>query len=125
SAATAWASRTAATRSWRKCARSSTATSCCRASLPLALAVGLLVSPGCRNGLVSGIESTDRLRTQCVGRHRISLPERFELEYAASSATFENRLKVRYRIDGVLNEGESPPANLTAAVISRIKIMAR
>lgn len=38
---------------------------------------------------------------------------------------FENRLKVRYRIDGVLNEGESPPANLTAAVISRIKIMAK
>ena len=38
---------------------------------------------------------------------------------------FENRLKVRYRIDGVLIEGESPPANLTAAVISRIKIMAR
>jgi general secretion pathway protein E len=38
---------------------------------------------------------------------------------------FENRLKVRYRIDGVLEEGESPPANLTAAVISRIKIMAK
>ena len=38
---------------------------------------------------------------------------------------FENRLKVRYRIDGVLIEGESPPVNLTAAVISRIKIMAR
>jgi general secretion pathway protein E len=38
---------------------------------------------------------------------------------------FENRLKVRYRVDGVLVEGESPPANLTAAVISRIKIMAR
>ncbi|CAN5655121.1 type II secretion system ATPase GspE [soil metagenome] len=38
---------------------------------------------------------------------------------------FENRLKVRYRIDGVLEEGESPPQNLTAAVISRIKIMAR
>ncbi|WP_242691390.1 type II secretion system ATPase GspE [Lysobacter enzymogenes] len=38
---------------------------------------------------------------------------------------FENRLKVRYRIDGVLAEGESPPANLTAAVISRIKIMAK
>ena len=38
---------------------------------------------------------------------------------------FETRLKVRYRIDGVLEEGESPPANLTAAVISRIKIMAR
>ena len=38
---------------------------------------------------------------------------------------FENRLKVRYRIDGVLEEGESPPANLTAAVICRIKIMAK
>lgn len=38
---------------------------------------------------------------------------------------FENRLKVRYRVDGVLNEGESPPVNLTAAVISRIKIMAK
>ncbi|MCD9027396.1 type II secretion system ATPase GspE [Luteimonas sp. BDR2-5] len=38
---------------------------------------------------------------------------------------FENRLKVRYRVDGVLIDGESPPANLTAAVISRIKIMAR
>src|SRR3546814_549187 len=38
---------------------------------------------------------------------------------------FENRLKVRYRIDGVLADGESPPTNLTAAVISRIKIMAR
>ena len=38
---------------------------------------------------------------------------------------FETRLKVRYRIDGVLEEGESPPANLTAAVISRVKIMAK
>ncbi|GAA4853825.1 type II secretion system ATPase GspE [Luteimonas vadosa] len=38
---------------------------------------------------------------------------------------FENRLKVRYRIDGVLEEGESPPTNLTAAVISRIKIMSK
>ncbi|HKN79557.1 MAG TPA: type II secretion system ATPase GspE [Lysobacter sp.] len=38
---------------------------------------------------------------------------------------FENRLKVRYRIDGVLEEAEGPPANLTAAIISRIKIMAK
>lgn len=38
---------------------------------------------------------------------------------------FETRLKVRYRVDGVLIDGESPPSNLTAAVISRIKIMAR
>ncbi|MDE2271903.1 MAG: type II secretion system ATPase GspE [Xanthomonadaceae bacterium] len=38
---------------------------------------------------------------------------------------FESRLKVRYRIDGVLHEVEAPPASSTAAVISRIKIMAR
>ena len=37
---------------------------------------------------------------------------------------FENRLIVRYRIDGVLHETESPPRRLSAAVISRIKIMA-
>lgn len=38
---------------------------------------------------------------------------------------FENRLKVRYRIDGVLSEVESPPASSTSAVISRVKIMAK
>jgi general secretion pathway protein E len=38
---------------------------------------------------------------------------------------FENRLKVRYRIDGVLQEVEAPPSKSTAAVISRIKIMAK
>ncbi len=37
---------------------------------------------------------------------------------------FENRLIVRYRIDGVLHEIESPPKRLSAAVISRVKIMA-
>jgi general secretion pathway protein E len=37
---------------------------------------------------------------------------------------FENRLIVRYRIDGVMQEVESPPRRLSAAVISRIKIMA-
>jgi general secretion pathway protein E len=37
---------------------------------------------------------------------------------------YENRLVVRYRIDGVLHEVESPPRRLSAAVISRVKIMA-
>jgi general secretion pathway protein E len=36
---------------------------------------------------------------------------------------FENRLIVRYRIDGVLHEIESPPKRLSAAVISRVKIL--
>gem|GEM_PF-27420 len=37
---------------------------------------------------------------------------------------FEDRLIVRYRIDGVLHEIESPPKRLSAAVISRVKIIA-
>ncbi|MCF5170625.1 type II secretion system protein GspE [Pseudomonas canadensis] len=38
---------------------------------------------------------------------------------------FENQLKVRYRIDGVLHDAEAPPVSSSAAVISRVKIMAR
>ena len=38
---------------------------------------------------------------------------------------FEKELKVRYRIDGVLFDVESPPKRLKAATISRIKIMAK
>ena len=38
---------------------------------------------------------------------------------------FERELKVRYRIDGILYDVESPPKRLKAATISRIKIMAK
>jgi len=38
---------------------------------------------------------------------------------------FEQSLKVRLRIDGVLQEIHAPPVKSTAAVISRIKIMAK
>ncbi|XOV70822.1 MAG: GspE/PulE family protein [Verrucomicrobiota bacterium] len=37
---------------------------------------------------------------------------------------FENKLELRYRIDGLLQEKQPPPRNLQAAIISRIKIMA-
>jgi type II secretion system protein E len=37
---------------------------------------------------------------------------------------FEDNLRVRYRIDGVLFDAETPPRRLRAAVTSRIKIMA-
>ncbi len=37
---------------------------------------------------------------------------------------FAHELRVRYRVDGVLRETESPPMQLYAAVVSRIKIMA-
>ncbi len=35
---------------------------------------------------------------------------------------FENRLRIRYRIDGVLVERDSPPIRLLGALLSRIKI---
>jgi len=38
---------------------------------------------------------------------------------------FENELKVRYRIDGVLHDVETPARRLQAAIVSRIKIMAK
>ena len=38
---------------------------------------------------------------------------------------FETHLKVRYRIDGVIHEIDSPPASMTPAILSRIKLMAR
>jgi general secretion pathway protein E len=37
---------------------------------------------------------------------------------------FEDQMKVRYRVDGLLREVDAPPAQSAAAVISRIKIMA-
>jgi len=38
---------------------------------------------------------------------------------------FEEQFRVRYRIDGVLHDVESPPRRLQAAVVSRVKIMAK
>ncbi len=38
---------------------------------------------------------------------------------------FEGELKVRYRIDGILHDVESPPKRLQDAIISRVKIMGK
>lgn len=37
---------------------------------------------------------------------------------------FEEQIRIRYRIDGVLYETEAPPKNVLPAIITRIKIMA-
>lgn len=37
----------------------------------------------------------------------------------------EAKLRVRYRIDGILRDVETPPSRLRAAIVSRIKLMAR
>ena len=38
---------------------------------------------------------------------------------------FEDRVRIRYRIDGVLVERDCPPRRLLAAIVSRIKILAK
>jgi general secretion pathway protein E len=38
---------------------------------------------------------------------------------------FEDQFRVRYRIDGVLHDVESPPKRFQAAIVSRVKIMAK
>lgn len=38
---------------------------------------------------------------------------------------FEDQFRVRYRVDGVLHDVESPPKRLQAAIVSRVKIMAK
>jgi general secretion pathway protein E len=50
------------------------------------------------------------------------------IELRASDIHLEpmpGRLRVRYRVDGVLHESPDPPERLRAAVISRIKVMAK
>ncbi len=38
---------------------------------------------------------------------------------------YQDELKIRYRIDGVLHDAESTPKRLQAAIVSRVKIMAK
>lgn len=80
------------------------------------------------NGDLDDVEHLRDLASEAPVIRLVNLVIQRAVEMRASDIhiePFENRLKVRYRIDGVLEEGESPPSNLTAAVISRIKIMAK
>jgi len=79
-------------------------------------------------GATDDVEALRDLASEAPVIRLVNLVIQHAVELRASDIhiePFENRLKVRYRVDGVLVEGESPPAKLTAAVISRIKIMAK
>jgi general secretion pathway protein E len=78
-------------------------------------------------GFDADIQQLKDLASEAPVIRLVSLIITNALEMRASDVhvePFENRLIVRYRIDGVLHEIESPPKRLSAAVISRIKIMA-
>ncbi len=93
-------------------------------------AMGAIVetADGEGSGDVDDVEHLRDLASEAPVIRLVNLVIQRAVELRASDIhvePFENRLKVRYRVDGVLEEGESPPTNLTAAVISRIKIMAK
>lgn len=76
-------------------------------------------------------EDTDHLRDMASEAPIIRLVNRLILNAIEQRASdihfepFEKVFKVRYRIDGVLHDVESPPVRLQAAIISRVKILAK
>jgi general secretion pathway protein E len=60
-----------------------------------------------------------RLVNQLIARAVASRASDIHIE------ALQNRVAVRYRIDGILRETASPPPHLRAAIVSRIKIMAK
>ena len=75
-------------------------------------------------------ENVNQLRDMAFEAPVVKLVNLLIEEAAAAEASdihiepFEERLRVRYRVDGVLYERESPPRRLQAALTSRIKLMA-
>ena len=78
-----------------------------------------------------GVEDADHLRDLASEAPIIRLVNRLifnAVELRASDIhfePFESEFKARYRVDGVLHDVESPPKGLQAAIISRVKIMAK
>ncbi|MGY1917547.1 type II secretion system ATPase GspE [Pseudomonas tolaasii] len=81
-----------------------------------------------QGGTLEDIEHLKDLASEAPVIRLVNLILQRAVEQRASDIhiePFENQLKVRYRIDGVLHDAEAPPASSSAAVISRVKIMAR
>jgi general secretion pathway protein E len=78
-----------------------------------------------------GVVDADHLRDLASEAPIIRLVNRLILNAVEVRASdihlepFENEFKVRYRIDGILHNVESPPSRLQDAIISRVKIMAK
>jgi general secretion pathway protein E len=94
-------------------------------------AIGEIVDAIEDTEITSADEDVDRLRDLASEAPVIRLVNLLIARAVESRASdihiepFQNRLAVRYRIDGVLHEGATPPARLRAAIASRIKIMAK
>ena len=85
---------------------------------------------GSEEGAGEAEENINQLRDMAFEAPVVKLVNLLIEEAATAEASdihiepFEDRLRVRYRMDGVLYERESPPRRLQAALTSRIKLMA-
>ncbi len=99
--------------------------------VPAASAAATAEIEDLENAAQEGAEDAERLKDLASEAPVIRLVNRLIARAVETRASdihiepFEDRLRIRYRHDGVLEEIEAPPARLKAAIISRIKIMAR
>ncbi|MEO0215560.1 MAG: type IV-A pilus assembly ATPase PilB [candidate division WOR-3 bacterium] len=84
--------------------------------------------------LETGIEEEveeEKLRADAEGGPVIRLVNHYIADAVNKGASdihiepFERQLRIRFRIDGVLREQQSPPLNLKSGIITRIKLMAK
>jgi type IV pilus assembly protein PilB len=78
------------------------------------------------DGGKGGDESVDESSAPIVRLVQLVISEAVQLRASdIHIEPFETRIRVRYRIDGVLIERDSPPRRLLGAILSRIKILAK
>jgi type IV pilus assembly protein PilB len=76
--------------------------------------------------VASGDEVVDETSAPIVRLVQLVITEAVQLRASDIHVEpFENRVRIRYRIDGVLVERDSPPRRLLGAMLSRIKILAK
>lgn len=74
----------------------------------------------------SETESVDESSAPIVRLVQLMIQEAVQLRASdIHIEPFEDRIRIRYRIDGVLIERDSPPRRLLGAILSRIKILSR
>ncbi|MBD3182130.1 secretion system protein E [Candidatus Poribacteria bacterium] len=75
---------------------------------------------------ISDLASLERLAEDAPVIGLVDLIIRQAIDEEASDVhieVYQDRLRIRFRVDGILHEVDSPPKQLHAAVVSRIKIM--
>jgi len=93
-------------------------------------AIDRIIADVSQDGIDGGEEDIERLKDLASEAPIVRLVNTiFVRAYEARASDIhiepaDNRLGVRYRVDGVLREVDSAPKRLAAAIISRVKIMA-